>query len=443
MKKISLLLALALAPSVAGADVTPQQKATFENLVAQSCVQVRLAVPDFAGDCQITGFERRPLTAEVAEYSFRLPVGTGTFESIGIHRVVRETAPFEPVRTNSAVMFAHGDIWDFRAAFLAGERPLPVFLAENGVDVWGIDFRWTGVPLATGDFTFMKDWGIETDAGDLAVALGVARGVRLHTGNGLDKLLLLGWSRGGQTSYAYLNAETQLPAGHRQVRGFIPVDIYLKTDVPALQDAACFRYNDTVGKMGKGQYASDNGALISLIAALAAANPDGDSPIMEGLTNRQVSLVVGQATFLFFPPGKASTPFYHFNGGVFDANGLPAGTLYTPEAALLAFEATGSPFEPMKVVADGDAVTCGVNVAFDDHLAEIDVPVFYVGADGGFGHFGVYTTTLLGSTDVTSHVVDLLPAEAQIMEIGHADIFLGTDAESLFWQPILSWIQAH
>lgn len=442
MKKMFLVLALAL-PSVAGADVTLQHKATFEDLAAKSCVQVRLVAPDFAGDCQIADFERRELTAGVAEYSFRLPVGTGPFESIGIHRVVRETAPFEPIRTDSAVMFAHGDIWDFRAAFLTGERPLPVFLAENGVDVWGLDFRWTGVPLATGDFTFLKDWGIETDARDLSIALAVARAIRLHTGNGFDRLLLLGWSRGGQTGYAYLNAETQLPAGHRQVRGFIPVDIYLKTDVEALRQAACARYQGTLDQMEAGTFFSGNGALISIIAALEAADPEGASPILPGLTNHQVFLVVGQATFLFFPPGLASTPFYHFTGGTFDANGLPTGTLYTPEATLLALESTGSPYQPLKVVADGDAVTCGVDVAFDDHLAEIDVPVLYVGADGGFGHYGVYTTTLLGSTDVTSHVVDLLPAEAQVLEIGHADIFLATDAESLFWQPILSWIQTH
>jgi hypothetical protein len=29
-----------------------------------------------------------------------------------------------------------------------------------------------------------------------------------------------------------LNGETQLPPGLRQVKGFIPVDIYQKTDVP-------------------------------------------------------------------------------------------------------------------------------------------------------------------------------------------------------------------
>ena len=62
---------------------------------------------------------------------------------------------------------------------------------------------------------------------------------------------------------------------------------------------------------------------------------------------------------------------------------------------------------------------------------------------GGFGEYGIYTTTLLGSTDVTTRVVDLQPDELRLFDYGHADLFLGTDAETLVWQPILEWIQTH
>ena len=60
-----------------------------------------------------------------------------------------------------------------------------------------------------------------------------------------------------------------------------------------------------------------------------------------------------------------------------------------------------------------------------------------------FGEYGIYTTTLLGSTDVTTHVVSLVPAEARLFDFGHADLFLATDAPVLVWQPILSWLQTH
>ena len=79
---------------------------------------------------------------------------------------------------------------------------------------------------------------------------------------------------------------------------------------------------------------------------------------------------------------------------------------------------------------------------FDDHLADITVPVFYVGASGGFGDFGLYTTSLLGSTDVTvQHRQPERPARSA--DFGHADLFQGIQAQTLVWQPILTWLQAH
>jgi len=391
--------------------------------------------------------ERRALTADVAEYTFKLRVGSGPYDQIGIHRVVKETAPNVPIHTAKAVFMVHGDVWGFDGAFLSSaaspavpdEHALPVFLAENGVDVWGIDFRWTLVPAGTTDFAFMKDWGIEQDASDLGIALGVARFTRAITGSGFGKLTLLGWSRGGQTSYAYLNGETQLPPGLRQVKNFIPVDIYLKTDDAGLRQAACDRVTAAQG----GPAESQNGLLFQTLGFLAEVAPDQPTPIppLAGLTNRQAALFAGALTFQLFQP----VPFYHFVGGSFDANGLPNGLLYTDPTAFFDFEKGASPFEPNKVVVDGDVATCDqTDVPFDDHLAEIKVPVLYVGAGGGFGEFGVYTTTLLGSTDVTTHIVDKVPAAAQrIVDYGHADLFLAGDAQTAVWQPILDWVQAH
>ncbi|HVG10512.1 MAG TPA: hypothetical protein VNM67_22595 [Thermoanaerobaculia bacterium] len=395
--------------------------------------------------------ERRILTGNIAEYSFKVPVGPGANDVIGIHRVVREDAPGVPARAKKALMMAHGDIWGFRPAFLSDPvNNLPVYLAENGIDVWGIDYRWTQVPGTTTDFSFMQDWGIEQDARDLGVALGVARSVRLATGNGFGKMLLLGWSRGGQIGYAYLNAESQVPPGLRQVSGFIPTDIYLKTDNEDFRQAACTRYLGSQAQLDAGTYQNPTGVVVSLIGQAAVANPNDASQFIPGFTNHQASLAVGSLTFILLPPGLAPVPLYHFTGGSFEPTTplpTPTGLLYSPESSLLALELGASPFEPVKVGRDADASTCDdpsiAEVAFDDHLADIKVPVFYLGANGGFGESGIYTTTLLGSQDVTSHVVDLQPAAAQLVEIGHGDIFLATDGESLFWQPVLSWIQGH
>lgn len=447
---LALACGLAISPLASAAEKTrpAQTQATFQKAADRAC-----AFQAVAGGCAVTDVERRVLVGDVVEYSFRVQVGPGPYDVIGIHRVVRESAPGVPVRTKEAVLMAHGDAWDFDGAFLASvaspavpdERALPIFLAQNGVDVWGIDFRWTQVPAGTTNFAFLQDWGIETDAQDLGIALGIARAGRLFTGNGLSKIHLLGWSRGGIVGYAYLNAETQLPRGLRQVDGFIPVDIFLKTDVEELRTAACARYQGLVAAMAGGAYQNETGGLFAALGTLAKLDPNGPSQVFpgSGLTNYQAALLVGVATFQFANP----VPFYHFVGGTFDAQGLPTGLSYTDVPAWLDFIVGTSPYQPNKVVADTEAAICDdtavADVAFDDNLDQIKVPVLYVGAGGGFGQYGVYTTTLLGSTDVTAHVPSLVPAEARLFDLGHADIFHARDAQTLFWQPILSWIQAH
>lgn len=453
MRKTALLVLFFFSlafPIVAAAEVGKSsaegaRKDAFQNAVAEVC---SLVSPRFRSACETIQPERRVLARNIAEYSFRIPVGKGRYDVIGIHRVVKERSPWRPVRTSKALMMAHGDIWNFRAAFLTDpERNLPVLLARNGIDVWGIDFGWTLVPATVTDFSFLKNWGIERDARDLGVALALARGVRFATNDGSGKMLLLGWSRGAQIGYAYLDRESQLPVRLQQVRGFIPVDIYLKTDVEALREAACTRYQASLPSWESGTYEGRNGTLVLAIWQLAVTDPNGASPILPGFTNRQASLAVGSMTFLFFPPDLGPAPLYHFTGGTFDSEGLPTGLLYTPESTLLALERGSAPFQPARELLDADAANCDdesiADVSFDDHLGDIEVPVLYVGGNGGIGSLGIYTTTLLGSQDVTSLIVDLQPPANQIAEFGHADLFLATNAQALVWQPILSWIQAH
>ncbi|HEY9422121.1 MAG TPA: hypothetical protein VIW92_11960, partial [Thermoanaerobaculia bacterium] len=214
-------------------------------------------------------------------------------------------------------------------------------------------------------------------------------------------------------------------------------------------DFACQREQGTAAAIAAGAYAATSGGLISAIGGLAVADPNGPSFLngppfnLPGYNNRQAGLLVGQATF-GLQGGLETAPFYHFTGGTFDTEGKPTGLLYSNEADLFAFEIAASPVQPNRELLEADAATCEQNdVAFDDHLSEIKVPVFYIGAGGGFGEFGIYTTTLLGSTDVTTLVINKVPAAARILDYGHADLFLANDAETLVWQPLLDWVQAH
>lgn len=402
----------------------------------------------------LTGsIHRRVLTGDVAEYSFQLRVGSGAHDVIGLHRVVRELAPFLPVPTARAIMMVHGDIWNFDQAFVASaaappgvvapNHALPIYLARHGIDVWGIDLRWSLVPADTTDLSFMQTWGASTDAGDVSTALVVARVTRLASGDGAARIHLLGWSRGGILAYLVANNETQLPAALRQVAGLVPVDIFLHTDDEGVRLASCARAAAEQAQIDAGVYAATSGELFATLGSLAVTAPGDPSPIVPGVTNLQAALLAGSATYQFLPPDQVFVPLYHFTGGTFDGSGLPTGLTYTPEAAWFSFMGDTSPFESEKVLADTDAVLCGGAPPGGDHLAAITVPVLFVGAGGGIGSYGVYTTTLLGSHDVTTHVVQLQPAADRALDIGHVDIFNATDAPTLFWQPILTWLQSH
>jgi len=83
------------------------------------------------------------------------------------------------------------------------------------------------------------------------------------------------------------------------------------------------------------------------------------------------------------------------------------------------------------------------DVPFDDNYHLIDVPIFNVCPAGGFGELSIYGTTLMGSTDVTNHIIQLESAENALFDFGHIDLYIAPEAEQLFWQPMLDWMIAH
>lgn len=102
-----------------------------------------------------------------------------------------------------------------------------------------------------------------------------------------------------------------------------------------------------------------------------------------------------------------------------------------------------APYEALKVLLDADAVTCNDGSSnLDAHLTQITVPIFYISAAGGFGSSGLYTMSLLASSDKTSLIESVTPGD-DLHDYGHSDIWLGQNAQSLWWQPSQSWIQGH
>jgi hypothetical protein len=425
----------------APADEPPSDEAALQGQFADAA-----ASHCGAGGCLLAGVERRPLADGVVEYRAQIRVGEGLHDVIGLHRVTREAAPFRPAPAEKAVFAVHGDGWGFTPVFLAGGDAGPsaaLELARRGVDVWGIDRRWVGVPGDVADTSFMGAWNFTTHLGDLRLSLALARTLRALGGSPGGPLALLGFSRGAALAYAYAGQESQLAPSKRHVGALVPVDYAFKfgPQDAALAQAACLRHQLAQAAFDAGQYAEDFG-IQAVLGGLALAAPDAPSG-EPGLTNRQLSLFIGSSLHLIL--GEASfTPFYHLVGGTFDAEGSPSGLGFSDEAAFFNLQLGASPLQSIGDSLDGDGIACGaVDSPHDDHLGDITLPVLYVGAAGGFSDPGLYTVGLLGGADKTSLVVRQKAPGDEALDYGHQDLWLGRDAPALVWGPIGDWLLAH
>ena len=391
---------------------------------------------------RIIAHGRQPIKGNIVHYSFQVQTGPGRYDVIGVHRVVKEVRPNQPIDTHKQIFLQHGDWKNFPTMFMPGRfapsQPddfgFAIYLAENDVDVWGIDQAWSIVPDDVSDFGFMADWGLQRHIDDLGYALSIARFIRLFTGSGYDQMILLGYSSGVLTGYSLLSQETTLRPFMRNVSAFIPVDVPYKTDLQVLKDTFTAEFNRTKAMLDNGEY----GDLIplKLLADWARTDPDGDSPIFAGMTNMQTALYMAAGPIF----GPIPT---HYFGGIWE-NDMPVDLRYVTIDECFDFMAASPMWEATKFINDYCKILAELeDVPWDDHLGRIKVPILNVSAGGGFYEMTYYTTSLLGSSDITHLMPQLLSADEALFDFAHIDIFISQQAQNLIWEPMLRWIEAH
>ncbi len=389
-------------------------------------------------------FERAELGNGIVHYEIEVTLGPGEYEKVTLHRVVKESRPYRPVRTKGGVFMVHGSSLAFEPIFLpAGSdasSSSAIFLAEAGLDVWGIDLGWAAVPADTTDFTFMEGWGVERDAEDTLSAMFIARAVRAATRQGFGPMHLLGYSYGSTVAYTAAGIDSQRPRRFQSVAGLIPVDLAYKYDDPEDLQRACTGQAAFEARLAGGEIANANGSNLASFALLARTDPDGQSPVVPAFTNYQFALFAGTNTWI---PNPQMLPFSHFVAGVFTPQQVPVDLQYTdPEAWLSLMEAL-PPYMPMQTNVDVWTIACDqTDVPYDDHLGDISVPIFSIGAGGFMGDLVEYTATLTDSDDLSSLIVQLTPPEAKIIDYGHADLFLASDASIRVWTPIYDFVSS-
>jgi len=221
----------------------------------------------------------------IAHYTALLKVGPFQYDTIGIHRVVKEVAPGVPAETESGILCSGGDMCTFNLVYMPTTLPDPtgsgytlgevvysltgelqaldhslgIYLAKNGMDVWGIDWRWATVPIANpldplasapmpqfDSEGNLIDPGImhlntDTHLDDFELTLDFARSTRSLTRQGRSKMYVTGWSRGAYMTMALANRQAAYRGFARDIKGIIPVDFALKSDDPVVKDNASLR----------------------------------------------------------------------------------------------------------------------------------------------------------------------------------------------------------
>lgn len=390
--------------------------------------------------------DRTVLGDDVVHYRFDVVVGPGTFDVIRLHRVVREKRPYQPIRTLDGVLLLAGSPNYFEAMFMeplisqvpAWDRALAVYLAQNDIDVWGMDYGWALVPADTTDLSFMKGWGVAKDGHHAEIAMSLARLLRGVTGQGFGQLNLLGFSYGGFIGYSLAGEETQQPRVSRNIKGLIIFDVAMKLNDENDRAFYCQAAAADQANLDAGVYNDDTGLFLKLLSDLALSVPSDPSENIPGTTNYQAALMFGTSTELL------SGQFWHFVAGFLDENGVPSALRFTEDRLWLDVLANIPPHLPMQTNYDTDATFCGkMAMPFDDHLRQVKIPILLAGAAGGFGKAGYYTPTLTGSKDITKFIVQLLPDDQRAQDFGHAETVFARDAKTLVWKPVLEWIVAH
>lgn len=404
--------------------------------VAPSAIEARAAS---------LAWNRTRIAGDVYHYEVTVPIGDAPNAALRLHRVVRERAPGVPRPAAHAAVLLHGDFATFVTSFLptAGDPASPApgmarYLAAQGLDVWGVDRRWT-LPGADDDVSDFGGMGVAQELDDLRLALGVVRAVRALDGSGGGRVPLVGFSHGAQLAYVYAAVEASRPAAQRHVSAIAALDFYGALPPEAADTRAVFCDNAAFEDqaLADGVTDSSNQFFIDL-GTLARTAPDDVSPIFGDRSNHDaLALVLGQ-TYFFAP----YAPLYHLLAPVLDEAGEARGYAAVADDAASAWLAGATPHQSMREAADLDHLLCGDAAPIDAPLARIRVPVLYLGAAGGAGELGVYTTTQVSSSDVTALVARRLPPGQEAEDVGHADLLFASDAPTLAWQPVATWLAA-
>ena len=106
----------------------------------------------------------------IYEWTFEASVGKSPFDKIALHRVAK--GPNPPAHAEAVVLYLPGTNMNGEVALEDPRYSFQVYLAEQGVDVWSMDYRTHFIPPETsqGDLSELAEWTNDLFESDIEAA---------------------------------------------------------------------------------------------------------------------------------------------------------------------------------------------------------------------------------------------------------------------------------
>jgi pimeloyl-ACP methyl ester carboxylesterase len=336
----------------------------------------------------------------IYESNFAASVGDSPFDKIGLHRVAK--VPHVPGDLNAVVLYLPGTNMNGEVALEDPRYSFQVYLAEQGVDVWAMDYRTHFIPPQTpqSDLSELAGWTNDLFESDIDAA---AKFVSEKSGR--DKLFVAGFSRGVEFAYLYAARHP----GH--VAGIIALDGFIPTHPMRAQPVTVGHYADDVG--GEHLTYDKRYKLMQMVID----NPDQPAPIPKYKTAREnLEHVVYGAGGFFGGNGGLANPQGGFSDAVVLARLLIGYDRYWP-----AVQDGENPFTPELFAA----------------LKASKIPVIAFAST----NFGSQWPGQVEAAAKSTGAPD--PSFTKFDNWGHLDVLAGTKSESEVFAPTAAWIKQH
>lgn len=352
----------------------------------------------------------------------------GIYDKIGLHRLVKTGI------TPKGVVFLCTGFW-YSAEQVMSNPPgdnwtknenhsQPMYWANRGFDVYGIDYRTHFVPIAlnSSQLSFMANWGFDQWISDIKEAVDKAKEV-----SGATKIFMAGFAGGGPITMNYASKYWQ-----QDLRGIILIDGRNASKNTSPKDT--YNLTATLAQMNAGgtwgvEYSSPPSGAIFLLK-YALESPGG--PAVNPVTGASLIPAVNPSTNKTW---TNITEYMKFlTGSRTSQSNIPGG--YGTYDASLLFTATVDRYWPnrlnLEIAACGDWTNCPyVTYDYDDHYGDINVPLLgFISELYGLPLYGPVIKGI-ANPDVTGIV---------LAKYGHFDSFIGVYSARDVSQPVLDWM---